>query len=57
MIENKEEEVIIEVNRQDYLIAIQANLDQLPIICNGSLIEENEQLIVREVQKFSILRK
>jgi hypothetical protein len=57
MIENREEEVVIEVNRQDYLIAIQANLDQLPIICNGSLIEENEQLIVREVQKFSILRK
>ncbi|MBO1055060.1 MAG: hypothetical protein HEQ27_00415 [Dolichospermum sp. JUN01] len=57
MIENREEEVVIEVNRQDYLIAIQANLDQLPIICNGSLIEENEQLIVREVQKFSIVRK
>ncbi|MEA5620103.1 hypothetical protein VB711_19965 [Cronbergia sp. UHCC 0137] len=57
MIENREEEVVIEVNRQDYLIAIQANLDQLPIICNGSLIEENEQLIVREVEKFSIQRK
>jgi hypothetical protein len=57
MIENREKEVVIEVNRQDYLIAIQANLDQLPIICNGSLIEENEQLIVREVQKFSIVRK
>lgn len=57
MIENKEKEVIIEVNRQEYLIAFEANLDQLPIICNGRLIETNEQLILKDVQNFSISRK
>ncbi|MBG1271255.1 hypothetical protein [Nostoc sp. WHI] len=57
LIEDEEKEVIIEVNRRDYLIAFQANLDQIPIICNGHLIKENKLLVVREVQNFSIYRK
>ncbi|MFN6536440.1 MAG: hypothetical protein RM021_008715 [Nostoc sp. EkiNYC01] len=56
LIENEEKEVIIEVNRREYLIAFQANLDQLPIICDGHLIEENELLILKEVQNFSLSR-
>jgi hypothetical protein len=56
-IEQEEREVIIEVNRKEYLIAFQANLDQLPIICDGHLIEENELLILREVQNFYLSRK
>lgn len=57
LIEDEEKEVVIEVNRRDYLIAFQANLDQLPIICNGHLIKENELLFMREVENFSIYRK
>ncbi|MDZ8084570.1 MAG: hypothetical protein RMY16_03090 [Nostoc sp. DedQUE12b] len=55
-IENEEKEVIIEVNRDEYLIAFQANLEQIPIICDGHLIEEKELLILREVQNFSLYR-
>ncbi|MHC0063349.1 hypothetical protein ACWATR_10525 [Nostoc sp. UIC 10890] len=57
IIENEEKEVIIEVNRDAYLIAFQANLEQIPIICDGHLIEENELLILREVQNFSLYRE
>ncbi|MEH2072803.1 MAG: hypothetical protein V7K57_00015, partial [Nostoc sp.] len=56
-IEQQEREVLVEVNRKEYLIAFQANLDQLPIICDGHLIEENELLILREVRNFSLSRK
>ncbi|MEH2420355.1 MAG: hypothetical protein V7K48_05235 [Nostoc sp.] len=56
-IEQEEREVIIEVNRKEYQIAFQANLDQLPIICTGHLIEENELLILREIGNFSLSRK
>ncbi|MEH2349342.1 MAG: hypothetical protein V7K55_15400 [Nostoc sp.] len=57
IIGNEEKEIIVEVNRRDYLIAFQANLDQLPIICNGHLITENELLVLREVENFSLSRK
>ncbi|MFN6529435.1 hypothetical protein [Nostoc sp. ChiSLP03a] len=56
-IENEEKEVIIEVNRDEYLIAFQANLEQIPIICDGHLIEEKELLVLREVQNFSLYRE
>jgi hypothetical protein len=54
VIEQKEKEIIIEVTRQEYLIAFQANLEQRPITCNGKFFEENELLILREVHSFHL---
>jgi hypothetical protein len=53
-IEYEEKEVIIELSRAEYLVAIRANLEQHPVICYGNLIEENGSLMLMEPRNFSI---
>ncbi len=50
----EESEVVIELNRADYKKAFQANLDQTPIICTGNLLEDENQLVIRDVRAFVV---
>ncbi|MEM1171855.1 MAG: hypothetical protein AAGJ08_22930 [Cyanobacteria bacterium P01_H01_bin.35] len=50
----QESEIVIELNRADYVKAFEANLKQSLIICTGNLIEEKNQLIIRDVRTFAI---
>jgi len=50
----QESEIVIELNRADYKKAFEANLNQSLIICTGNLIEEKNQLIIRDVRSFTI---
>ncbi len=53
-IEDEEKEVLIELERTEYFIAIQANMTQRSVICYGNLIQENDSLMLREPRNFSI---
>ncbi|NET46766.1 hypothetical protein [Okeania sp. SIO2B3] len=46
--------IVIELNRADCKKAFEANLNQSLIICSGNLIEEKNQLIIRDVCSFTI---
>jgi hypothetical protein len=53
-IENESKEVVVELNKKNYSIAFQANLEQAPVTCSGLLMSEEGSLILRDVQDFHI---
>lgn len=54
-IQNKEQEMIVELGRSNYIKAFEANLDQRQVVCTGHFFEEENQLIMRDVRRFSIV--
>ncbi|MCT7957500.1 DUF4926 domain-containing protein [Laspinema palackyanum] len=53
-IEDEEKEVTVELEKNEYLLAIQANVDQIPVTGYGVLIPEKDGLILKETRSFRI---
>lgn len=56
-IENEEKEVVIELDKNEYPLAFQANLNQAPINCWGFLLLEKECLVLKQTRNFHISSK
>ena len=56
-IEDEAKEVIVELDKNAYLVAFQANLDQVYITCSGLLVLEEDSLVLKETRGFRIQHK
>jgi hypothetical protein len=56
-IEDEEKEIIVELDREAYLVAFEANLAQIPVACSGVLIVEEDSLVLKETRSFRIQRQ
>jgi hypothetical protein len=53
-IENKNTEIVVELDKKSYLVAVQANLEQSSVMCSGLLTYEEDSWVMQDVQSFLI---